>query len=65
MLNGVQGLDSFIAFFGDPAKADGGSTLGLMASFMAIGSICAIPFVPYIADFFGRRFGIIVGCLIM
>lgn len=32
---------------------------------MAIGSLCAIPFVPYTADLLGRRAGILIGCIIM
>lgn len=32
---------------------------------MAIGSLVAIPFVPYVADGLGRRAGILIGCIIM
>lgn len=32
---------------------------------MSIGTVVAIPFVPYIADLLGRRFGVVVGCTIM
>jgi MFS family permease len=32
---------------------------------MSVGSILALPITPYIADYFGRRVGVIVGCLIM
>lgn len=32
---------------------------------MSIGSLCAIPFVPYAADILGRRTGIFIGCVIM
>jgi MFS family permease len=61
MLNGLQALTYFKSYFNNP---DGG-TLGLMVSMMAIGSICAIPFVPYAADILGRRTGILIGCIIM
>lgn len=32
---------------------------------MAIGSMLSIPVVPYVADIFGRRAGVVVGCIIM
>ena len=61
MLNGLQALDYWKEYFNFPD----GSTLGLMSSMMSIGSICAIPFVPYAADILGRRTGVLIGCLIM
>ena len=42
-----------------------GSLLGIFNAIMSIGSLCALPFVPYIADYLGRRMGILIGCLIM
>ena len=32
---------------------------------MSIGSMLAIPFVPYVADILGRRTGVVIGCSIM
>ena len=32
---------------------------------MSIGSMLAIPVVPYVADILGRRAGVVVGCVIM
>jgi MFS family permease len=32
---------------------------------MSIGSMLAIPVVPYIADIMGRRAGVVTGCVIM
>jgi MFS family permease len=32
---------------------------------MSVGSILALPIAPYIADIFGRRAGIITGCILM
>lgn len=32
---------------------------------MSIGSMLAIPVVPYVADYFGRRAGVVLGCVIM
>ncbi|KAJ0359174.1 hypothetical protein COL922a_014579, partial [Colletotrichum nupharicola] len=42
-----------------------GSTLGLLAASMSIGSMLAIPVVPYVADHLGRRVGVVIGCVIM
>lgn len=32
---------------------------------MSVGSIVALPIVPYIADILGRRTGVMIGCVIM
>lgn len=32
---------------------------------MSIGSLLAIPVVPYTADILGRRTGVVIGCIIM
>ena len=32
---------------------------------MSIGSMLSIPVVPYVADVFGRRAGVVIGCVIM
>ena len=61
MLNGVQALSSFTDYFNNPDS----QTLGLMVSMMSVGSICAIPFVPYASDLLGRRTGVVIGCFIM
>lgn len=42
-----------------------GQILGLIAASMAIGSLLAIPIVPYTADILGRRTGVVIGCSIM
>ena len=61
MMNGLQTLVPWQNYFNHPH----GSLLGLLNCIMAVGSLCAIPFVPYIADGLGRRIGILIGCLIM
>lgn len=42
-----------------------GQILGLITASMSIGSMLAIPFVPYTADILGRRTGVVIGCSIM
>ncbi|KDN42656.1 hypothetical protein RSAG8_06613, partial [Rhizoctonia solani AG-8 WAC10335] len=61
MMNGLQAVPHWVTFFGEPK----GATLGLYNAIQNIGSLAAIPFAPYVADHFGRRTGIIVGCTCM
>lgn len=61
MMNGLQTLPPWQEKFNHPH----GSILGILNAIMPIGSICAIPFVPYTVDLLGRRMGILIGCLIM
>lgn len=39
--------------------------VGLLVAIQSVGSIVALPVTPYIADYFGRRIGIITGCIFM
>lgn len=41
------------------------SIMGLLTASMSMGSMLAIPFVPYCADLLGRRAGVVIGCGIM
>ncbi|KAL4783607.1 general substrate transporter [Aspergillus varians] len=61
LMNGLEALDSWNESYNHPE----GATLGLLAASMSIGSILAIPIVPYVADLLGRRFGVVLGCVIM
>lgn len=61
MVNGLQSLTPWQEYFNHPR----GSLLGLFACIMSVGSLVALPVVPYTADILGRRWGIIIGCLIM
>lgn len=60
-MNGLQTLDPWQEHFGHPT----GGRIGILNAIMSIGSITAIPFVPYTADILGRRMGILIGCIIM
>lgn len=48
-------------YFGDPSP----SILGLITASFSMGSMLAIPIVPYCADLLGRRAGVVIGCTIM
>jgi len=61
MVNGLQSLNVWQDYFHHPS----GSLLGLFSAIMSIGSLVALPCVPYTADILGRRMGIMIGCIIM
>lgn len=61
MVNGLQTLPQWEEYFDNPH----GSLLGLFSCIMSVGSLVAIPVVPYTADLLGRRMGVFIGCLIM
>ena len=59
--NSVQNFESWKSFFGYPE----GHILGLLGALYQIGSLVSIFFVPYMADHWGRKIPIAVGCIIM
>ncbi|KAI1852331.1 hypothetical protein JX265_006381 [Neoarthrinium moseri] len=59
--NAVQNFESWLDFFDNP----NGSTLGLLGALYQIGSLASIPLVPVLADNFGRKMPIAIGCIIM
>ncbi|KAF5573428.1 hexose transporter, partial [Fusarium pseudoanthophilum] len=61
MLNTSQAMDDWQDYFSHPT----GSKLGILNSIYQIGSIASFPFAPFMADHFGRKIPIAVGCLIM
>ncbi|KAF7586128.1 hypothetical protein BBP40_009424 [Aspergillus hancockii] len=61
MMNGLQTLHPWQDYFNHPD----GSLLGILNAIMSLGSLVALPVVPYTADLLGRRMGILIGCLIM
>ncbi|KAJ5110654.1 hexose transporter protein [Penicillium argentinense] len=61
LMNGLEAIESWNESYNYPS----GSTLGLLAAAMSIGSMLSIPVVPYVADIMGRRAGVVIGCCIM
>jgi len=61
MMNGLQTLKQWQSSFHHPSS----SQLGLLNCIMSVGSLVALPSVPYIADILGRRTGVFIGCSIM
>ncbi|KAH6706411.1 lactose permease [Leptodontidium sp. MPI-SDFR-AT-0119] len=60
MMNGLQAVESWRTYFGEPK----GSTLGLFNAAYPIGGLCAIPFLSFVCDGFGRRVSLATGAAI-
>ncbi|PVI04276.1 general substrate transporter [Periconia macrospinosa] len=61
MLNNLRILETFKHYFGDPQ----GPMLGLLTALYSIGSILSLPVTPYVADHFGRKAAMTLGCIVM
>ncbi|KZO94420.1 MFS transporter [Calocera viscosa TUFC12733] len=61
MTNGLQSVSVWLAYFGHPS----GAVLGVITAAFAIGSIIALPIVPWTNDYYGRKPSIIIGSIIM
>ncbi|KAJ8113391.1 hypothetical protein OPT61_g4468 [Boeremia exigua] len=61
MLNNLRILKYWKEYFNDPKE----STLGILTALYSIGAIASLPITPYIADNFGRKWAIAIGCVIM
>lgn len=60
-MNSLQTVSYWDDYFGQPRGAE----LGLMSAIMSLGAVCSTPIAPWVADRFGRRWGITVGSVIM
>ncbi|KAK4157839.1 general substrate transporter [Chaetomidium leptoderma] len=64
--NSVQNFETWKSFFSDENGVEPeGSELGLLGALYQIGSLCSMPFVPFMADRIGRKLPIAIGCVIM
>ncbi|KAH8722987.1 hexose transporter-like protein [Phaeosphaeriaceae sp. PMI808] len=61
MINTVQISPAWRAYFNKPE----GALLGIISAAYNLGAIIALPLVPYVNDYFGRRWSIFVGSWIM
>jgi len=61
MMNGLQTLKYWREYFDNPE----GSILGLFNASMSLGSLIGLFFVPYLVDRWGRKIGVVLGCLVM
>ncbi|KAF1948538.1 hexose transporter-like protein [Byssothecium circinans] len=61
MINTVQIAPTWQKYFKDPR----GPLLGIISAAYNLGAICALPFVPWVNDAFGRRWAIFLGSWVM
>jgi MFS family permease len=60
-MNGLQSLEQWRDFFGNPK----GALLGLVNAAQAIGSVIALPLVGYLSDRLGRRAVLLMGVAVV
>ncbi|KAI6355452.1 hypothetical protein MCOR25_008173 [Pyricularia grisea] len=61
MMNSLQAVPSWVAYFDNPTSA----RLGLLNAMYSLGAIMAVPFVPTISQWLGRRWTIVAASLVM
>lgn len=61
LFNSLQNFKQWQEYFDHPT----GSDLGLLVALYTIGGLVSIPLVPILADRFGRKLPIAIGCVIM
>lgn len=63
LINVSQQIQRWEEFFGP--EIDDNNKLGLLVNMFNIGSIVSFFFTPYIADMYGRKMAIVLGCIFM
>ncbi|BEI94755.1 uncharacterized protein CcaverHIS019_0703360 [Cutaneotrichosporon cavernicola] len=63
MMNGLQALDTWKEYFNHPERSP--TLFGVFNAIQSIGGIVGLPFAPYLADYFGRRWTIFLGAALM
>lgn len=61
LMDKQQNMDIWQEYFNEPT----GSNMGRLQAMYAIGSIVSMPFAPFVADRWGRKASIVLGCSIM
>jgi len=64
LVNTSQQMERWADFFGDDVTHDD-NRLGILINMFNIGSIVSFFITPYIADHYGRRLAIMIGCCFM
>lgn len=63
LINTSQQIQLWEDFFG--ADIADNNKLGILVNMFNIGSIVSFFFTPYVADHYGRKMAIIIGCILM
>ncbi|OTB07291.1 hypothetical protein M426DRAFT_268600 [Hypoxylon sp. CI-4A] len=61
MMNSLQAVTAWVEYFDNPTEG----RLGLLNAMYSLGALMAIPFIPSLSQYLGRRWTIMVGSLIM
>jgi MFS family permease len=61
LLDKSQNMEIWQDYFNRPT----GALMGRLQAMYQIGSVCSMPFAPFICDRWGRKYSIVLGCCIM
>lgn len=61
MMNSLQAVKSWVDYFDNPTSA----RLGLLNAMYSLGALMAIPFIPTVSQYLGRRWTIVTASLVM
>ena len=61
VLNGLQAVDPWLAYFNNP----GGALLGVITAAFSIGAAVVLPVVPWVNDRFGRKACVVLGSAVI
>ncbi|KAI1394852.1 MFS general substrate transporter [Hypoxylon fuscum] len=61
MMNSLQAVSSWVEYFDNPTEG----RLGLLNAMYSLGALMAVPFIPSVSQFLGRRWSILAGSLIL
>ncbi|KAI1392241.1 MFS general substrate transporter [Hypoxylon trugodes] len=61
MMNSLQAVASWVEYFDNPTEG----RLGLLNAMYSLGALMAIPFIPAVSQYLGRRWSIMAGSLIL
>ncbi|KAI0172367.1 MFS general substrate transporter [Hypoxylon sp. FL1284] len=61
MMNSLQAVAAWVEYFDNPTEG----RLGLLNAMYSLGALMAIPFIPSVSQYLGRRWSIMTGSLIL
>ncbi|KAI0850836.1 MFS general substrate transporter [Daldinia vernicosa] len=61
MMNSLQAVEAWVTYFDNPTEG----RLGLLNAMYSLGALMAVPFIPTISQYLGRRWSILVGSIVL
>ncbi|KAF3054899.1 Lactose permease [Daldinia childiae] len=61
MMNSLQAVEAWVTYFDNPTEG----RLGLLNAMYSLGALMAVPFIPTISQYLGRRWSILAGSLVL